>query len=68
MKSKKTKISPQYIIDKNGKKTGVFLKISEFNTLMHVLEDQYDGKLAEKALKEDTFTDFEIVKKKLLKK
>ncbi len=45
-----SKITPQYIIDKSGKKTGVILDILAFEQL---LEDIYFGSIAHKVLQEE---------------
>lgn len=43
-------ITPQYIIDKAGKKTGVILDLKTFNTLVEELEDMYDVRQAEQII------------------
>jgi predicted DNA-binding protein len=48
-----SKIKPQYIIDKAGKKTGVILDILAFEQLLEEIEDIYFGAKAHKALQED---------------
>jgi len=40
------KTNPRFIFDEKGKKTGVLLKISEFNMLKDEIEDYYDYKIA----------------------
>jgi hypothetical protein len=47
------KITPQYIINKAGKKTSVILDINEFENLLEQIEDIYFGSIAQKALKEE---------------
>lgn len=63
------KITPQFIVDKAGKKTGVILDMATFEQLMEKLEDLYLGTMAKDSLKEDTaeFHDFEALKKEWLK-
>ena len=55
LKTKKflSQITPQYIIDKSGKKTGVILDIFAFEQLMEEIEDIYFGSIAHKALSEE---------------
>ena len=48
-----SKITPQYIIDKAGKKTGVILDILAFEQLLEEIEDIYFGSIAHKALQEE---------------
>jgi hypothetical protein len=48
-----SKITPQYIIDKSGKKTGVILDILAFEQLLEEIEDIYFGSIAHKALQKD---------------
>ena len=60
-------ISPQFIIDSTGKKTGVLLDMATFEQLMEKLEELYLGAMAEHVLENEAeFTDFEEVKKKLI--
>lgn len=68
-KQTSTEITPQFIVDKAGKKTGVILDIATFEQLMEKLEDLYLGTLAKDALKDDIteFHDFEALKKEWLK-
>jgi len=48
-----SKITPQYIIDKSGKKTGVILDMPTFEQLLEEIEDIYFGSIAHKALQEE---------------
>jgi hypothetical protein len=68
-KQSNVEITPQFIVDKAGKKTGVILDIATFEQLMEKLEDLYLGTLAKDALKGDVaeFHDFEALKKEWLK-
>lgn len=67
MKKHEFDISPQFIIDKTGKKTGVLLDISTFENMLEKLEELYLGLTAEHILEnEKEFSDFEEIKKKLL--
>jgi len=52
-KSLLSKITPQYIVDKAGKKTGVILDILVFEQLLKEIEDIYFGSIAHKALQEE---------------
>ena len=52
-KSLLSKITPQYIIDTAGKKTGVILDIFAFEQLLEEIEDIYFGSIAHKALQEE---------------
>ena len=52
-KSLLSKITPQYIVDKAGKKTGVILDIFAFEQLLEEIEDIYFGSIAHKALQEE---------------
>lgn len=64
-----SKITPQYIIDKAGKKTGVILDILAFEQLLEEIEDIYFGAKAHKALQEnDEFIAHADVKKKIARK
>lgn len=68
MKKQILEISPQFIIDRTGKKTGVLLDISTFESMLEKLEELYLGLEAEHILKDEKeFSDFEKLKKKLLK-
>jgi predicted DNA-binding protein len=61
-------ITPQYIIDKSGKKTGVILDIITFEQLIEEVEDMYFGTIAHNALqKEDIYVEHADVKKKIAK-
>ena len=61
-----SKITPQYIIDKAGKKTGVILDIFSFEQLLEEIEDIYFGSIAHKALQEeDDYITHTDVKKKI---
>jgi len=61
-----SKITPQYIIDKSGKKTGVILDMSTFEQLLEEIEDIYFGSIAHKALQEEeNYIEHTAVKKKL---
>jgi hypothetical protein len=63
------KITPQYIINKAGKKTSVILDINEFENLLEQIEDIYFGSIAQKALKEeDEYIPHNDVKKKIARK
>jgi len=57
-------IKANYIVDKQGKKTGVILDIKFFNALLEKLEDLYDIAEAEKVLqkKEGTYSIEEVEK------
>ncbi|HLW72680.1 MAG TPA: hypothetical protein VKR54_01395 [Candidatus Babeliales bacterium] len=60
------KITPQYIINKAGKKTSVILDIHEFENLLEHIEDIYFASIAQKALqKEKEFITHNDVKKKI---
>jgi predicted DNA-binding protein len=64
-----SKITPQYIINKAGKKTSVILDINEFEHLLEQIEDIYFGSVAQKALKEeDEYISHHDVKKKIARK
>jgi hypothetical protein len=64
-----SKITPQYIIDKAGKKTGVILDILSFERLIEEIEDIYFGSIAHKALQEETeYIAHTDVKKKIARK
>ncbi len=66
MKPQIPEITPQYIIDKTGKKTGVILDIQTFEKLLSELEDIYFGTMAEAALeKAQEYIDHEEIKKSL---
>lgn len=68
-KSSLSKITPQYIIDKAGKKTGVILDILTFEHLLEEIEDIHFGAKAHKALQEeDEFISHADVKKKIARK
>jgi len=68
-KSVVSKITPQYIVDTAGKKTGVILDISTFEQLLEEIEDLYFGSLAHKALQEESeYIPHATVKKKLTRK
>jgi hypothetical protein len=68
-KSLLSKITPQYIIDKAGKKTGVILDIVSFEKLLEEIEDIYFGSVAQKALQEeDEYITHSDVTKKLARK
>ncbi|MFH0898481.1 MAG: hypothetical protein V1855_02800 [bacterium] len=63
------KIHAQYIIDEQGNKTGVILKMEIFEKLLEELEDLHLGKMAEAALNEDQEThNLEDVKQEIFKK
>jgi len=60
-------IHPQFIVDKDGKKTGVIMNIETFEHLIETVEELYFASLAHETLKsKDKFHDFEEFKKKLL--
>ena len=64
-----SKITPQYIIDKAGKKTGVILDIFAFEQLLEEIEDIYFGAKAHAALQEDDdVISHADVKKKITRK
>jgi predicted DNA-binding protein len=47
-------ITPQYIIDKKGKKTAIILSIKTYEKLLEEFEDLYLGRVAQEILKNDT--------------
>ncbi len=55
-----TTLNPQYITDKNGKKTAVILKIKEYQRILEELEDEADIRLYDEAKKEDDGTRIEL--------
>lgn len=55
-----TTLNPQYITDKNGKKTAVILKIKEYQRILEELEDAADIRLYDEAKKEDDGTRIEL--------
>ncbi|WP_374445696.1 hypothetical protein [Epilithonimonas sp.] len=57
-----TTLNPQYITDKNGKKTAVILKIKEYQKILEELEDIEDVTLYDDAKKEDDGTRIELRK------
>jgi hypothetical protein len=59
-----TSLTPQYIIDKSGKKTAVILDIDSFEKLLEEIEDIYFGSLAKKALKKEELLPHKLVKRK----
>jgi predicted DNA-binding protein len=64
-----SKITPQYIVDNAGKKTGVILDISAFEQLLEEIEDLYFASVAHQALQnEDEHIPHEIIKRKLTRK
>ena len=64
-----SKITPQYIVDNTGNKTGVILDILAFEQLLEEIEDIYFGSIAHKALQEeDEYITHSDVKKKLSRK
>ena len=68
MKKNLLDIQPQFIIDQNGKKTGVIMNIEIFEELIQKIEELYFGALAHQSVKDQTkFQDFETFKKNLLK-
>lgn len=68
MKKQLLEISPKYIVDSSGKKTGVVLDISTFEQILENLEDLYFALKAEKVLEQGEFIDFDEANKKILKK
>jgi len=64
------KLTPQYIVNKAGKKTSVILDIIEFERLLEQIEDIYFGSMAQKALEEnnDEYISHDEVKKKIARK
>lgn len=59
-------LKAQYIVDKDGKKTGVILDIKMFNALLQELEDLYDITQAERIIeKKDQKYTLEEVEKSL---
>ncbi len=54
MKPSLPEISPQYIIDKGGKKTAVIIDIETYEKLLEEIEDIYLGCLSEAALKDES--------------
>ncbi len=68
MKKDILEISPTYIVDSTGKKTGVILEISTSERMLERLEDMYFGLKAEQALEEGEFIDFNEANKKIEKK
>lgn len=64
-----SKITPQYIVDRAGKKTGVILDILAFEQLLEEVEDIYFGSIARKALQEENeYIPHTDVKKKIARK
>lgn len=61
-------ISPQYLVDESGKKTGVLLDIATFEQIIESLEDFYFGLEAMQALQEDEHIDFAEANKDILPK
>lgn len=62
-------IQAQYIVDEQGKKTGIILKIETFKKLIEELEDLHLGAMAKTALNAgEESHDLEEVKKEILKK
>ncbi len=55
-KSPISSLSPQYIVDKKGKKTAVILNIDSFEKLLEEIEDIYFGSLAKAALEQEEET------------
>ncbi len=69
MKPLPLNITPQYIIDKTGKKTGVILDMHSFEKLLEEIEEIYLGALSEAALREaQEYITHDEVKKKISKK
>ncbi len=61
-----TPLTPQYIVDKTGKKKAVILDINSFENLLEEIEDIYFGSLAKLALEQEEETiPHEIVKSKM---
>lgn len=68
-KSPLSKITPQYIVNKAGKKTGVILDILAFEKLLEEIEDLYFSSIGHKALQEeDEYITHEDVEKKMSRK
>ena len=64
-----SQLTPQYIIDKSGNKTGVILDIHSFEQLLKEIEDIYFGSIAHKALQEEEhYIEHATVKKKMSRK
>lgn len=69
MKKEKLTIDPQYLVDKSGKKTGVFLDMKTFENILEYVEDEYFAKEAMKILQSDyEVLDFRKANKKTLDK
>jgi hypothetical protein len=49
-------MEPQFVVDSSGKKTGVFLSIKDYKTLMEELEELGDIKAYDKAKKRNEKT------------
>jgi hypothetical protein len=45
-------MTPEFVVDENGKKTGVYLNIEDFNKIMELLEDFADIIDYDEAMKE----------------
>lgn len=68
MKQEFLDIHPQFIVDQNGKKTGVIMNIETFQELIEKIEELYFGSLAQDSLKNEAkFNDFNHFKNKILK-
>lgn len=65
-----TKIKPNFVYDKQKKKTGVILKTEEFEFLIDELEDFYDYETIKKRItkKEKTYPLEEVMAEILAKK
>jgi hypothetical protein len=51
-------ISPQYLVDKSGKKVSVLLDIVTFEQMVELYENLCCGNLAKKALKDNEYIEF----------
>ncbi|MCC6143726.1 MAG: hypothetical protein IT368_07955 [Candidatus Hydrogenedentes bacterium] len=49
---KDLQMTPEFVVDENGKKTGVYLSIEDFNKIMELLEDFADIIDYDEAMKE----------------
>jgi hypothetical protein len=47
---KKQKFQPKFVVNRAGRKIGVYLNMKEYNALLEEVEDAYDIKRAEKVL------------------
>ncbi len=60
------KLNPEYVVNKQGKQTGVLLSLAEYRWILEALEDQLDAADLDEAVGDETeFVGYDEVREQL---